>query len=75
MKKIISGVVVKISGNKTVKIKNVRKEKDPKYLKSKKVSRHFLAHDEKNLFKIGDTIKIIESRPISKHKRFIVIYD
>jgi len=44
----------------------------PKYLKRYKVSKKYKAHDEKNEFKIGDQVLIIEARPMSKEKRWEV---
>lgn len=75
MKKVIAGTVVKISGEKTIKVLSVRSKKHPKYLKAIKISKCFLAHDEKCLCKVGDNVRIIECRPLSKKKRFLVIYD
>ncbi len=42
----------------------------PKYKKKYRVSKKFYAHDEKNVYKIGDTVTIFETRPLSKLKRW-----
>lgn len=46
----------------------------PKYLKRYKVSKKFKVHDEKNQYKVGDKVSFIECRPISKDKRWRMIY-
>lgn len=74
MKKIISGKVVKISGSKTIKIEHISFYKHPRYLKQIQVTRYYLAHDEKESLKVGDSVSIIECRPLSKMKKFMVIY-
>ncbi|MBK7962126.1 MAG: 30S ribosomal protein S17 [Bdellovibrionales bacterium] len=66
----VVGEVVSNKMNKTISVKifrMVRHEKYSKYLKKASV---FKAHDEKNEAKIGDTVKIHETRPMSKTKRW-----
>ena len=72
-KKVLSGVVVKNSGDKTVSVEVVRTVKHPKYHKIVKRTKKYAAHDEANACKIGDKVEIQESRPISKNKRFVVL--
>jgi len=47
--------------------------KHPKYQKYQKISKRYKAHDEKNECKIGDKVEIVETRPVSKDKHFIVV--
>lgn len=72
-KRILAGVVVSDSANKTVTVRVERKFKHPIYKKIVKVSKKYAAHDENNRYKVGDMISIIESRPISKSKSWMVL--
>jgi small subunit ribosomal protein S17 len=69
-------LVGEVVGNKMVKTISVRVDrqmKHPKFKRYVRRSRTFLAHDENNLCHPGDRVKIIESRPLSRHKRWRVI--
>lgn len=68
--KKMQGTVVKLSSDKTVKVAVARFVKDRKYKKYVKRVKKYLVHDESGLAKEGDTVEIIESRPISKMKKF-----
>jgi small subunit ribosomal protein S17 len=57
---------------KTVKVAIERQVRDPLYGKTSKRTSTFLAHDEKNEAKVGDTVAITETRPLSARKRWIV---
>ena len=70
---ILKGVVVGDKMDKTVVVSVSRFIKHPLYGKFYKVSKKYKAHDEENKFKVGDNVEIIETRPISKEKRFKVI--
>ena len=70
---ILKGVVVSDKMDKTVIVTVSRFIKHPLYGKFYKVSKKYKAHDEENKYKIGDTVEIMETRPISKDKRFKVI--
>jgi small subunit ribosomal protein S17 len=70
---ILKGVVVSDKMDKTVVVSISRFVKHPKYGKYYKVSKKYKVHDEDNKHKIGDNVKIVETRPISKDKRFKVI--
>ncbi len=72
-KKILKGIVVSDKPNKTVTVMVERKYSHPILKKVVKVRKKYNAHDENNKFKIGDKVSIIESRPISKNKRFQVM--
>ncbi len=70
---ILKGVVVGDKMDKTVVVSVSRFIKHPKYGKFYKVSKKYKAHSEENLYKIGDNVEIMETRPISKDKRHKVI--
>ncbi len=70
--KVLSGVVVSDKMDKTVVVSVSRFIKHPKYGKYYKVSKKYKAHDEENRYKTGDKVDIVETRPISKDKRFKV---
>ena len=72
-KKILSGKVIKDKSNKTIVVLVKRKYSHPFFGKVITSSKKYHAHDENNKFKIGDNVKIIESRPFSKKKRWEVI--
>lgn len=69
----LKGVVVSDKMDKTVVVTVSRFIKHPLYGKFYKVSKKYKAHDEGNIYKIGDKVEIIETRPISKDKRFKVV--
>ena len=62
------GVVVSNKMDKSIVILVERKVKHPKYGKFMKKSSKFMAHDEKNEANMGDTVRIMETRPLSKNK-------
>jgi len=62
------GIVSSNKMDKSIVVKVERKVKHPKYGKFIKRSNKFVAHDEKNECNIGDTVKIMETRPLSKTK-------
>ena len=74
-KKILTGKVVKDSRNKTITVLVERKYQHPVLKKVIKSKKKYHAHDEKNSFKIGDKVSIIETIPISKQKKFKVLED
>ena len=65
-KRILQGVVVSDKQDKTVVVSVERQVMHPVYKKFVKRSKKFAAHDENNQFKVGDIVKIEESRPYSK---------
>jgi len=74
-KRILTGTVVSSNTNKTIVVKVTRRVKHKLYKKIISQSKKYHAHDENNNFKIGDSVKIIESKPISKLKTWIVMSD
>ncbi len=71
--KILRGVVISDKMDKTVVVKVSRYVKHPKYQKFYTISKKYKAHDEDKKYKIGDTVEIVETRPISKDKTFRVM--
>ncbi len=67
------GVVVSNKANKTISVKVETYKKDPLYKKRVKYSKKYVAHDEENKAKIGDKVRIIETRPLSKTKRYNLV--
>tara|TARA_B100001996_G_C18433140_1_gene505349 strand:+ start:304 stop:540 length:237 start_codon:yes stop_codon:yes gene_type:complete len=72
-KKILTGVVVSDKPNKTITVLVERKYQHPILKKIIKTKKKYSAHDEKNTFKNGDLVKIIECKPRSKTKKFEVL--
>ena len=72
-KKILKGKVIKDKNNKTIVVLVKRKYSHPFFEKVITSSKKYHAHDENNKFKVGDSVKIIESKPYSKMKRWKVI--
>lgn len=70
--KELIGVVVSDKMQKTVVVKTMRLMRHAKYSKIIKLHNKIKAHDEKGVAKLGDTVSIVETRPLSKDKRFIV---
>ena len=73
LRKTRTGVVSSNKMDKTIVVAIERKVKHPLYGKFVKKSTKFHAHDEKNECSIGDTVKIMETRPISKTKRWRLV--
>ena len=74
-RRVLTGVVVSDKNDKTVTVRVDRRVRHPIYKKTIQRSKKYAAHDEKNQFKTGDTVQIIESAPISKSKRWQVVYE
>lgn len=72
-KKTLQGTVVSDAMDKTVVVEVGRFVQHPKYKKFYTISKKYHAHDEHNQFKIGDAVEIVETKPISKKKSFIVV--
>lgn len=72
-RKVRQGVVVSDKMDKTIVVEIVSKTIHPLYKKTVKTSKRFKAHDENNEAKIGDTVEIMETRPLSKDKYFRLV--
>ena len=64
------GKVVSASNNKTITVNVETSKRHPLYNKRVKYSKKYAAHDEKNIAKVGDTVKIRMTKPLSKTKRY-----
>ena len=72
-RKEIIGVVVSDKNDKTITVKTETYRKHPLYSKRVKVSKKYTAHDEANKAKVGDKVRIAETRPLSKTKRYELV--
>jgi small subunit ribosomal protein S17 len=71
-RRILQGNVVSTKNDKTVVVEVERKFRHPLYGKFVKQNKKYKAHDENNEYKIGEIVEIIENRPISKTKTWVV---
>ena len=72
-KKELNGKVIRDQNNKTIVVLVKRRYAHPFFGKVITSSKKYHVHDEENKFKVGDDVKIIESQPISKKKRWKVL--
>ena len=72
-KRILRGVVVSDHGDKTVTVRVERRFIHPVYKKFIRQSKKYAAHDPEKRFKVGDSVRIRECRPVSKTKRWEVM--
>ncbi len=72
-KRILQGVVVSDTNDKTVVVEVERRFTHPLFKKTVRRSKKYHAHDEANSFKVGDQVRIEESAPISRNKRWVVL--
>ena len=72
-RKIRTGVVVSLSGDKSITVKINYRKHHPKYGKMMTISKKLHVHDEKNEAGLGDTVRVMETRPLSKTKRWRLI--
>ena len=73
LRKTRVGVVVSNKMEKTINVLVERRLRHPLYGKSVKMSKKFMAHDDRNECNIGDTVRIMETRPLSKNKRWRLV--
>lgn len=73
-KKILQGIVVSNKSEQTVSVKVERRYSHPKYGKTVSVFKKYAAHDPENRCVEGEVVRIIESTPISKTKKWHVLY-
>lgn len=71
-RRVIEGIVVSDKMQKTIVVKVDRRVRDTMYKKYVVRSRRFKAHDEKNEAKVGDRVSLVESRPLSRDKRWVL---
>ena len=73
IKRELIGVVVSDKEEKTITVKVETYKKDPKYGKRVKYSKKYTAHDEENAAKVGDKVRLVATRPLSKTKRYELV--
>lgn len=73
IKRELIGVVVSDKADKTITVKVETYKKDPIYKKRVKYSKKYTVHDEKNLAKVGDKVRLVATRPLSKTKRYELV--
>ena len=71
-KRTLEGVVVSNKGEKTVVVQVERRFMHARYRKTVSSHKKYMAHDEANECNVGDTVRIIESRPISRRKTWVM---
>jgi len=71
-KQELVGKVVSDTCNKTITIEVVTYKKHPLYKKNVKTTKRYSVHDEENKAKVGDIVKVVSSRPLSKTKRYVL---
>ena len=72
-KQELVGKVVSDACNKTITIEVVTYKKHPLYKKNVKTTKRYAVHDEENKAKVGDKVRIVETRPLSKTKRYELV--
>ena len=72
-RKVRTGVVSSISGDKSITVSITERKPHPKYGKMMNVTKKLHAHDENNECGIGDTVRVMETRPLSKTDRKSVV--
>jgi small subunit ribosomal protein S17 len=72
-KRVLYGVVVSDKNDKTIVVEIERRYTHPLFKKTVRRTKKYHAHDEQNAFKTGDRVAIMESAPISKNKRWVVV--
>ena len=72
-RKVRTGVVVSISGNKTIVVQITERTRHPTYGKMMTSTKKLHAHDEECTAGVGDTVRLMETRPLSKMKRWRLV--
>ncbi|MBR2836308.1 MAG: 30S ribosomal protein S17 [Coriobacteriales bacterium] len=72
-RKVRQGVVVSIMGNKSIVVETTERKRHPKYGKMMTQNKKFHCHDENCEANVGDTVRIMETRPLSATKRWRLV--
>ena len=72
VRKVRTGEVISLSGDKTITVQITYRKHHPKYGKMMTIHKKLHVHDEKNEAGLGDTVRVMETRPLSKTKRWRV---
>ncbi|MDX8401605.1 MAG: 30S ribosomal protein S17 [Mariprofundaceae bacterium] len=71
-KRTLEGIVVSNGGDKTIVVEVERKFLHPRYRKTVRMHKKYMAHDAENTCNVGDRVRIVESRPFSRRKRWVL---
>ncbi len=69
-RKVREGLVASTAMDKTVVVEVIRRSRHPQYNKTLQRAKRYLVHDEENQLNVGDRVRIMETRPMSKRKRW-----
>ena len=72
-RKVRTGTVISLSGDKTITVQIEYRKHHPKYGKMMTISKKLHVHDENNECGLGDTVRVMETRPLSKTKRWRLV--
>ena len=72
-RKVRTGTVISLSGDKTITVQIEYRKHHPKYGKMMTIHKKLHCHDEKNEAGVGDTVRVMETRPLSKTKRWRLV--
>ncbi len=72
-RKVRQGIVSSIMGNKSIVVTTTERKRHPKYGKMMTSTKKFHVHDEENIAGVGDTVRIMETRPLSATKRWRLV--
>ena len=72
-RKVRTGTVISLSGNKTITVQIEYRKHHPKYGKMMTIHKKLHCHDEKNEAGLGDIVRVMETRPLSKTKRWRLV--
>ncbi len=72
-RKLVQGRVVSEASDKSIVVQVETRKQHPVFRKMVKRSKRFMAHDEKNECRVGDTVRIMETRPLSRRKRWRLV--
>jgi small subunit ribosomal protein S17 len=72
-RKVRTGLVTSLSGDKSITVTITERKPHPKYGKMMTITKKLHAHDENNEAGLGDTVKVMETRPLSKTKRWRLV--
>ena len=72
-RKVRQGTVISISGNQTIVVQTEERKRHPKYGKMMTTTKKLHAHDEECTAGVGDTVRVMETRPLSKMKRWRLV--
>jgi small subunit ribosomal protein S17 len=72
-RKVLQGRVVSDAGDKAVVVEVETRKQHPLFRKMVRRSKRFMAHDQNNECRVGDTVRIMETRPLSKCKRWRLV--